>query len=98
MAILRQWGVLAFAQIYSSNQLARSMAILRQVPMIMEHSAPLKPRFDALNKLIRSVLELTQCIIHFKDIPPMYISSDVPVMASAMSTIPTAVYLCCTDY
>lgn len=80
------------AQIYSSNHLARSMAILRQVPMIMEHSAPLKPRFDALNKLIRSVLELTQCIIHFKDLPSMYISSDVPAMASAMSTIPTAVY------
>nr|XP_043635173.1 protein SIEVE ELEMENT OCCLUSION B-like [Erigeron canadensis] len=80
------------AQIYSSNQLAKSMAILRQVPMIMEHSAPLKPRFDALNKLIHSVLELTQCIIQFKEIPSMYVSTEVPAMSRAINTIPTAVY------
>ncbi|GKB21120.1 sieve element occlusion B-like protein, partial [Tanacetum coccineum] len=80
------------AQIYSSNQLARSMAILRQVPMIMEHSAPLKPRFDVLNKLIKSVLELTQCIIHFKELPSMYVTHEVPAMARTLNTIPTAVY------
>ena len=80
------------AQIYSSNQLARSMAILKQVPMIMEHSAPLKPRFDALNKLIKAVLELTQCIIRFKELPSMYITHEVPAMARALNTIPTAVY------
>lgn len=80
------------AQIYSSNQLAKSMAILRQVPMIMEHSAPLKPRFDALNKLIHSVLELTRCIMNFKELPSTYVSYEVPAMARAMNTIPTAVY------
>lgn len=80
------------AQIYSSNQLARSMAILRQVPMIMENSAPLKPRFDILNKLIRSVLELTQCIMQFKELPSMYVTTDVPAMARALNTLPTAVY------
>ncbi|GJS64545.1 sieve element occlusion B-like protein [Tanacetum coccineum] len=80
------------AQIYSSNQLAKSMAILRQVPTIMEHTAPLKPRFEALNKLIHSILELTQCIIEFKELPPMYITPDMPAMASAINTIPTAVY------
>ncbi|XP_076905168.1 protein SIEVE ELEMENT OCCLUSION B-like [Bidens hawaiensis] len=80
------------AQIYSSNQLAKSMAILRQVPMIMEHSAPLKPRFDALNKLIHSVIELTQCIIQFKELPSMYVSSEVPAMARALNTVPKAVY------
>ncbi|KAI3748109.1 hypothetical protein L6452_10984 [Arctium lappa] len=80
------------AQIHSSNQLARSMAIFRQVPMIKEHSPPLEPRFDPLNKLLRSVLELTQCIIDFKDLPSMYISSDVEALASALNTIPTAVY------
>ncbi|KAI3520726.1 hypothetical protein L1887_10176 [Cichorium endivia] len=80
------------AQIYSSNQLARSMAILRQVPMIMENSAPLKPRFDILNKLIHSVLELTRCIMQFKELPPMYVSSEVPAMARALNTLPTAVY------
>ncbi|KAM0022764.1 putative sieve element occlusion [Helianthus debilis subsp. tardiflorus] len=80
------------AQIYSSNQLAKSMAILRQVPMIMEHSAPLKPKFDALNKLIHSVLELTRCIMQFKELPPMYVSTEVPAMSRALQAVPTAVY------
>ncbi|KAJ0469703.1 putative sieve element occlusion [Helianthus annuus] len=80
------------AQIYSSNQLAKSMAILRQVPTIMEHSAPLKPKFDALNKLIHSVLELTRCIMQFKELPPMYVSTEVPAMARALQAVPSAVY------
>ncbi|XP_024968829.1 protein SIEVE ELEMENT OCCLUSION B-like [Cynara cardunculus var. scolymus] len=80
------------AQIYSSNHLAKSMAILRQVPSIMEHTAPLKPRFNALNKLIHSILELTQCILQFKELPSMYITPDMPALASAINIIPTAVY------
>ncbi|XP_076949447.1 protein SIEVE ELEMENT OCCLUSION B-like [Bidens hawaiensis] len=80
------------AQIYSSNQLAKSMAILKQVPAIMEHSAPLKPRFDSLQKLILSILELTHCIVEFKGLPSMYVTPDMPVMASAINTIPTAAY------
>ncbi|KAL9993873.1 putative sieve element occlusion [Helianthus debilis subsp. tardiflorus] len=80
------------AQIYSSNQLAKSMAVLRQVPMIMEHSAPLKPKFDALNKLIHSIIELTRCILQFKELPSMYVTTEVPAMARALSKVPTAVY------
>ncbi|CAN1273106.1 Protein SIEVE ELEMENT OCCLUSION B [Linum perenne] len=80
------------AQIYSSNQLAKSMAILKQLPSIMEHSGPLKPRFDALNKLIKAILEVTRCVVQFKELPPMYISHDVPALSTAMTHIPTAVY------
>ncbi|KAI7741938.1 hypothetical protein M8C21_024317, partial [Ambrosia artemisiifolia] len=80
------------AQIYSSNQLAKSMAVLRQVPMIMENSAPLKPKFDALNKLIHAIIELTRCIIQFKELPSMYVSYEVPAMARALDKVPTAVY------
>lgn len=80
------------AQIYSTNQLARSMAILKQVPIIMEHSGPLKPRFDALNNLIRTILELTRCIVAFEQLPVMYITPDVPALSTAIATIPTAVY------
>ncbi|CAI9272786.1 unnamed protein product [Lactuca saligna] len=79
-------------QIHSSNQLGSSMAILRQVPMMMENSASLKPRFDILNKLIRSVLELTRCIMQFNELPSMYVTPDVPTMAKALNIIPTAVY------
>ncbi|RVW78585.1 Protein SIEVE ELEMENT OCCLUSION B [Vitis vinifera] len=80
------------AQIYSSNQLAKSMAILKQVPTILEHSGQLKPRFDALNNLIRAMVAITRCIIEFKELPSMYISQDVPALATAMTHIPTAVY------
>ncbi|CAL1358234.1 unnamed protein product [Linum trigynum] len=80
------------AQIYSSNQLAKAMATLRQLPMIMEHSGPLKPRFDALNKLIKAMVEVTRCMVQFKELPPSYISEDVPALTQAMTHIPTAVY------
>ena len=80
------------AQIYSTNQLAKAMAILKQVPGIIEHAIPLKPRFDALNDLIRTILEVTWCVIEFRDLPSIYITTDVPALASAMTHIPTAVY------
>ena len=80
------------AQIYTTNQLAKSMAILKQLPVILEHSGPLKPRFEALNNLIKAMMDVTRCIIEFKELPPMYISQDVPALATAMTHIPTAVY------
>ncbi|KAK7827962.1 protein sieve element occlusion a [Quercus suber] len=64
------------AQIYSTNQLAKAMAILKQVPGIIEHAVPLKPRFDALNDLIRTILEVTWCVIEFRDLPSIYITTD----------------------
>lgn len=80
------------AQIYPSNQLAKSMAILKQLPTVMEHSGTLKPRFDALNNLIRAMLDLTRCIVEFKELPSTYISQDVPALATALAHVPTAVY------
>ncbi|KAH7851801.1 hypothetical protein Vadar_016645 [Vaccinium darrowii] len=80
------------AQIYSSNQLAKSMAILKQLPHIMEQSGPLKPRFDALNDLIRAMLDLTWTIVAFKDLPSAYVTQDVPAYAAANNIIPMAVY------
>ncbi|RVW78581.1 Protein SIEVE ELEMENT OCCLUSION B [Vitis vinifera] len=78
--------------IYSSNQLAKSVAILKQVPVILEHSASLKPRFDALNNLIRAMTDVTKCIIEFKGLPSVYISHDAAPLVTAMAHIPTAVY------
>ncbi|MFS7956318.1 putative sieve element occlusion [Helianthus anomalus] len=66
------------AQIYSSNQLA--------IPL------ELKSRFDALNRLIHLVLELTQCIIQFKKLPSRYVSSGEAVMDRAIRTFPSAGY------
>ncbi|XP_052197893.1 protein SIEVE ELEMENT OCCLUSION B-like isoform X2 [Diospyros lotus] len=80
------------AQIYSSNQLAKSVAILRQLPVIMEHSGALKSRVDALNVLIKAILNLARVVSAFKGLPPTYITQDVPAMSAAMATMPTAVY------
>ncbi|RVW20647.1 Protein SIEVE ELEMENT OCCLUSION B [Vitis vinifera] len=73
------------AQIYSSNQLAKSVAILKQVPILLEHSALLKPRFDALNNLIRAMMDVTRCIIEFKELPPMSIVACATQIASLTS-------------
>ncbi|KAJ6302106.1 hypothetical protein OIU77_016241 [Salix suchowensis] len=80
------------AQIYSSNELAKSMAILKQLPSIIEHSGPLKARFDALNNLIKVMMDVTRCVVEFKDLPTSYISQEVPALSTAMTHIPTAVY------
>ena len=80
------------AQIYSTNQLAKSMATLRQLPSILEHTASLKPRFDALNNLIRTMTDVTRCVVELKELPSMYISQDSPALATAMTHVPTAVY------
>lgn len=79
-------------QIYSMNQLAKSMAILKQLPVIMEQSGPLKPRFEALENVIRAMLEVTRCVVQLKELPSAYISTDVPALSAAMAHIPIAVY------
>ncbi|KAG6716117.1 hypothetical protein I3842_04G031100 [Carya illinoinensis] len=80
------------AQIYSTNQLAKAMAFLKQVPGIIEHAGLLKPRFDALSDLIRAVLEVTRTVVEFKELPSAYITQEVPALSSAFAQIPTAVY------
>ncbi|XP_056169900.1 protein SIEVE ELEMENT OCCLUSION B-like isoform X3 [Syzygium oleosum] len=80
------------AQIYSSNQLAKSMAILKQLPMIMEHSGALKSLFDALDSLIQAMLKVTRCVVDLTELPSAYISSEVPALSAARDQVPTAVY------
>ncbi|KAI4387726.1 hypothetical protein MLD38_000136 [Melastoma candidum] len=80
------------AQIYTSNQLARSMAMLKQLPMVMEQSIHLKPRFESLNSLIRIMLDVAECIVDFKEFPVAYISQDFPAFSAGTSQIPVAVY------
>ncbi|GLU02146.1 hypothetical protein SLE2022_194120 [Rubroshorea leprosula] len=80
------------AQIYSTNQLAKSMAILRQLPSILENTGPLKPKFDALNNLIRAMMDVTRCVVAFNDLPPAYITQDVQALSTAITHVPTAVY------
>lgn len=80
------------AHIHDTNQLAKSMAILRQVPGIMEHVNSLKPRFDALNDLVKVILEVTRCVIEFNDLPTQYVTQEISAYTTAASHIPIAAY------
>ncbi|KAK3228243.1 hypothetical protein Dsin_008105 [Dipteronia sinensis] len=76
----------------TTNSLSKSVALLKQLPDILEHYNSLKPQFDAVNKLIKAMLDLTKCIIEFKELPSQYISTDLPAMSIAMAHIPAAAY------
>lgn len=80
------------AQLYATNPLAKSVALLMQLPDIVEHSNTLKSQFDAANNLIKAVLDVTKCIIKFQLLPSNYISPETPPMSVAMALVPTAAY------
>lgn len=80
------------AQLYPTNPLARSVALLKQLPDILEHGDSLKPRFEALTTLIKAMLDVTKCIVEFKELPSQYITLETPALVTATAHIPTAVY------
>lgn len=80
------------SQSYTSNQLAKSVAILKQLPEILERSGSLKSRIDALKNLIRVMLDIADCIIQFKELPTQYMGSDATALTTATSHIPITVY------
>ncbi|MBA0842132.1 hypothetical protein Goarm_001977, partial [Gossypium armourianum] len=81
------------AQCYTSNQLAKNLAILKQVPGILQHSTMLKSRFDTIKDLITAMLDIAKCLVEFKEIPSNYVTEDVAAAVSAaMDHIPVAIY------
>ncbi|XP_057970955.1 protein SIEVE ELEMENT OCCLUSION B-like [Malania oleifera] len=80
------------AHLSTTNPLARSVARLKQLPDILEHSTSLKSRLDALNNLVQATMNVTKCIIEFKELPSQYISPEMPPMSVAVAHIPTAAY------
>ncbi|KAL7163611.1 hypothetical protein ACSBR2_039682 [Camellia fascicularis] len=81
------------AQIYSSNQLAKSMTILKQLPVTMkQYRTLLKSQFDEINKFVKPLLDLTSSIVTFKELPSTYVNQDVPEFSAAMAKIPTTAY------
>ncbi|KAL9228394.1 hypothetical protein vseg_003981 [Gypsophila vaccaria] len=79
-------------QLFAAHPLAKSVAVLKQLPDMMEHSNALKSRFDALNNLILAMLDVTKSILEFRLLPHQYISPDQPPLAIAITHIPTAAY------
>ncbi|KNA21516.1 hypothetical protein SOVF_042430 [Spinacia oleracea] len=80
------------AQLYTVNPLAKSVAILKQLPEIMEHSESLNPKFEAIGNLIKAMVNVTKCIVEFKELPPQYIAAHTAVYDTADALIPTAAY------
>ncbi|XP_021720195.1 protein SIEVE ELEMENT OCCLUSION B-like [Chenopodium quinoa] len=79
-------------QLFSSHPLAKSVAVLKQLPDVMEHSNALKSRFEALNNLIGAMLDVTKRIVEFRQLPQQYISAEQRPLSVAMTHIPTAAY------
>ncbi|KAK7350668.1 hypothetical protein VNO77_09528 [Canavalia gladiata] len=80
------------AQLSIENTLAKSVALLKQLPDITENAISYKPHFDALIKLVKAALDVTMCIVEFKELPSEYISEDTPPMSVASTHIPIAAY------
>ncbi|GLU03178.1 hypothetical protein SLE2022_203930 [Rubroshorea leprosula] len=80
------------AQLYTTNPLAKGVAILKQLPEVLESAEAWKPKFEALTKLLNALLDVAKCIVDFKELPAQYISPDAPEMVAATAHIPTAVY------
>ncbi|KAK3414904.1 hypothetical protein EUGRSUZ_H00206 [Eucalyptus grandis] len=75
------------AQIEPSDKLAESMAVLKGLPAITKPVEPQKIQvFGVLNDLIKTTLEMTQCIVEFD-----HDSKDVPELAKVID-IPSSVY------
>ncbi|KAL3751820.1 hypothetical protein ACJRO7_012626 [Eucalyptus globulus] len=80
------------AQLYPTNYLAKAVAILKQLPETLERVDALKPKFDALTSLVTAMVDLTKCIIEFRQLPSQYISPDATELLTATAHIPTAAY------
>ncbi|KAF7144107.1 hypothetical protein RHSIM_Rhsim05G0212000 [Rhododendron simsii] len=99
-------------QLSPTNLLADSVALLKQLPVILEQADPLEPPvileqadpleppdileqadpLEALTNLIKAMLDMTKCIVKFKELPSLYITPETPALATATAHIPTAVY------
>ncbi|MFS8020509.1 putative sieve element occlusion [Helianthus anomalus] len=80
------------AQLHKTNPLAKSLALLKQLPDVLEHRESLKTRFNVVNNLVKAMFEVTHIIIKFKGLPKQYISPNTPELVTATTHIPTAVY------
>lgn len=80
------------AQLYPSNSLARDVALLKQLPQMLERADILRSKFDAVIGLINAMMDLTKCVIEFKELSPQYLSRDAPELLTATPHIPMAAY------
>ncbi|KAL5544038.1 hypothetical protein UlMin_007822 [Ulmus minor] len=80
------------AQLCTSNPLAKSVALLKQVSDVIEQSKALEPQIEAINNLIKAIVDVTKCIVEFNELSSEYLSQDSPQVSVAQAHIPTAAY------
>ncbi|KAK6922311.1 Sieve element occlusion, N-terminal [Dillenia turbinata] len=76
-------------QIYPANQLAASVAVLKQLPRDLK---TLKPRFKALRLLVKAMVDMTKCLIKFEYLPLQHITLDNELLGFTKPIIYTATY------
>lgn len=76
-------------QLYPRNPLAASVAMIKQLP---SNLSPLKPRFKALGLLVKTMVDVTKCIIKFEGLPFRHVKLDDESMAITRSYIHIAAY------
>ena len=80
------------AQLYATNPLAKAVAMLKQLPEMLEADDTLSQKYDAIRELIKAILDVANSIVQFEELPSQYISPDAPQMLSATAYIPVAAY------
>uniref|UniRef100_A0A803M350 Sieve element occlusion N-terminal domain-containing protein n=1 Tax=Chenopodium quinoa TaxID=63459 RepID=A0A803M350_CHEQI len=68
------------------------MALMKQLPMVVEHAGAYRNQFEATNNLIKAMLDTTRCIVEFGELPTMYITDEDPEVKAAIRHFPIAVY------
>lgn len=81
------------AQLYPSDQLAKSLGNLKQVSLLSRRPGLQKHRkaLAELNNLIKITLEVIECIFELEKLS-IYDIKDVPALSIAMDRIPVDVY------
>ncbi|KAL7202537.1 hypothetical protein ACSBR1_034083 [Camellia fascicularis] len=76
-------------QLYPCNPLAASIALLKQLPKDL---CLLKHLFKVLNVLMKTIVDLTKCIIEFEELPVNHVILDCEAIGTTNSQIYMATY------
>lgn len=76
-------------QLYPSHHLAASIALLKQFPNDL---SLFKHRFKALSSLVKTIIDVTKCIIKFQGLPLQCVTVENEAIVVAKSQIYVATY------
>ncbi|KAK6924644.1 Sieve element occlusion, C-terminal [Dillenia turbinata] len=79
------------AQLSTTNQLAKLVSILKQLPSGLTDQAN-KAKYEMLTTLIVTIVSVVEYIIRFKELRTQHITLEVPALTEALSQVPNAIY------